>query len=48
MTKSYEPLVASVALEMKAVGTISKKTFLEIWNWKGAIRVIGKTSIDVE
>lgn len=44
----YEPLVAKVALEIKSTGTISKKTFLEIWAWKGAMRVIGLTTIYVE
>ena len=44
----YEPLVAKVALEIRSTGTISKQTFLEIWSWKGEIRVIGLTTIYVE
>jgi hypothetical protein len=36
----YEQLVATVAAEMSSRGTISKETFLAIWNWKGARRVI--------
>ena len=43
----YTRLVATVAREMQSMGTISKKTFLDIWNWKGAMRVIGLTTIYV-
>lgn len=46
--EEYERLVATVALEMKSMGTISKKTFLDIWSWKGAMRVLGLTTIYVE
>ncbi len=35
----YEVLVATVAREMHS-RTISRETFLKIWNWKGAMRVI--------
>ena len=38
--KDYGTLVRAVAGEMNIMGTISKKTFLEIWKWKGAMRVI--------
>jgi len=44
----YQALVKTVAREMNSIGTISKNTFLEIWKWKGAMRVIGQTSIYVE
>jgi hypothetical protein len=46
--EEYERLVDAVAREMKSMGTISKKTFLDIWSWKGAMRVIGLTTIYVE
>jgi len=46
--EEYERLVDTVAREMKSMGTISKKTFLDIWSWKGAMRVIGLTTIYVE
>src|SRR5437867_11428184 len=36
----YQRLVAAVARDMVSTGTISKETFLDIWGWKGAIRVI--------
>lgn len=42
----YGNLVATVAQEMKSGGTISKDTFLRIWNWKGAMRVIRFVRID--
>jgi hypothetical protein len=35
----YEMLEATVAKEMGSKGTVSKETFLGIWNW-GAMRVI--------
>ena len=42
----YQRLVAVVAKEMASMGTISKKTFLEIWKWKGAMRVIRHVKIE--
>ncbi len=42
----YGTLVATVAKEMNSMGAISKGTFLAIWNWKGAKRVIRHVSID--
>ena len=30
------------------MGTISRETFLSIWKWKGAMRVIRHTSVYVE
>jgi hypothetical protein len=39
-------LVAIVAQEIKSVGTISKQTFLDIWKWKGAMRVIRHVKMD--
>jgi hypothetical protein len=36
----YERLVATVAREMNSMGTIRRETFLDIWKWKGAMRVI--------
>jgi hypothetical protein len=46
--KGYKTLVTTVAREMNSTGTISKSTFLDIWVWKGAMRVIGLTRIYVE
>jgi hypothetical protein len=49
LTESDEPeyrdLVGRVARDMRSGGTISKETFLAIWNWKGAMRVIRHVSI---
>ena len=36
----YRRLVNAVAREIARTGTISKETFLDIWKWKGAMRVI--------
>ena len=36
----YKRLVRLVASELTSSGTISKNTFLAIWAWKGAMRVI--------
>jgi hypothetical protein len=46
--KEYETLKTKVAGEINSIGTISKKTFLAIWKWKGAMRVIRHTSVYVE
>jgi hypothetical protein len=37
----YQRLLPVVAQDIALTGTISKDTFLAIWNWKGAMRVIG-------
>jgi hypothetical protein len=37
----YQKLLPVVARDIALTGTISKETFLAIWNWKGAMRVIG-------
>ena len=37
----YQRLLPVVARDIALTGTISKDTFLAIWNWKGAMRVIG-------
>jgi hypothetical protein len=42
----YRRLVAVVAEEMGSRGTISKETFLAIWKWKGAMRVINNVIMD--
>jgi hypothetical protein len=42
----YVQLVAEVAREMSSGGTISQRTFSRIWNWKGAMRVIGHVRLD--
>jgi len=36
----YNELLGRVAVDIKSRGTISSKTFLGIWKWKGAMRVI--------
>jgi hypothetical protein len=43
--KEYQRLVPEVAREMASTGTISEKTFLAIWKWKGAMRVIGHVAL---
>jgi hypothetical protein len=42
----YQKLVAIVSREVASTGTVSKGTFLRIWNWKGAMRVIGHVLLD--
>jgi hypothetical protein len=42
----YQELVAVVARDLALAGTVSRSTFLRIWNWKGAMRVIGHVLID--
>jgi len=42
----YHRLVAAVAQDMSSTGTISEETFLAIWKWKGAMRVIGHVRMD--
>jgi len=42
----YTRIVADVAEEMRSTRRISQKTFLSIWNWKGAMRVIGHVRLD--
>jgi len=37
----YQRLVPQVGRDTASTGTISRDTFLAIWNWKGAMRVIG-------
>lgn len=42
----YRRLVELVASELASKGTISKETFLAIWAWKGAMRVIRFINIE--
>lgn len=42
----YQRLVAEVARDLKSLGTISQDTFLAVWNWKGAMRVIRHVNLD--
>jgi hypothetical protein len=44
--QEYERLVARAAQDMAANGTLSKETFLAIWKWKGAMRVIRLVQMD--
>jgi hypothetical protein len=43
---AYKTLVALVAEEFGSTGTISMQTFLAIWSWKGATRVIRHVRLD--
>jgi hypothetical protein len=42
----YQRLKTIVGQERGVTGTISKATFLDIWKWKGAMRVIGHVKIE--
>lgn len=44
----YQRLCGIVSRDMCSTNTIFKQTFLAIWRWKGAMRVIGRTSIYAE
>ena len=38
--EEYRRLLAETAHDLNVRGTISKNTFLAMWKWKGALRVI--------
>jgi len=40
-SKELNDLAHQSSPSARAAGTVSKSTFLRIWNWKGAMRVIG-------
>jgi hypothetical protein len=42
----YNNLVKIVQREIRVTGTISRDTFLAIWKWKGAMRVIRRIRLD--
>jgi hypothetical protein len=42
----YQRLVTAVAQDLNSLGTISEETFLAVWNWKGAMRVIRHVKLD--
>lgn len=42
----YRRLVDAVARDIGVKGTISRETFLDIWKWKGAMRVIRHVRMD--
>lgn len=42
----YRRLLAETARDLSTRGTISKGTFLAIWRWKGALRVIQHVRLD--
>lgn len=42
----YQNLIAEVAGDLNSLGTISQNTFLAVWNWKGAMRVIRHVNLD--
>lgn len=44
--QDYADLIKIVSEEAKQTGTLSKKTFLSIWKWKGAMRVIRHVNLD--
>jgi len=44
--KDYEELIDKVRDEINSNGTLAQKTFLEIWKWKGAMRVIRHVKLD--
>jgi hypothetical protein len=44
--QDYDDLIKIVHEEAEQTGTISKKTFLGIWKWKGAMRVIRHVILD--
>jgi hypothetical protein len=46
--REYQTLCRTVRENLSTTSTISKPTFLAIWRWKGALRVIGRTSIYAE
>lgn len=42
----YQQIIPVVSREIATAGTVSKNTFLRIWKWKGAMRVIGHVVMD--
>ena len=44
--REYQRLGAEVARDLNSLGTISQGTFLAVWNWKGAMRVIRHVNLD--
>jgi len=44
--REYQTLVTEVAGDLNSLGTISQGTFLAVWNWKGAMRVIRHVNLD--
>lgn len=42
----YRWLLAETARDLSTLGTIPKDTFLAIWRWKGALRVIGHVKLE--
>jgi hypothetical protein len=44
--REYQRLVAEVARDLNSLATISQSTFLAVWKWKGAMRVIRWVNLD--
>ena len=44
--REYTELIQIAHNEVERTGMISKKTFLSIWKWKGAMRVIRRVKLD--
>lgn len=44
--QDYVDLIQVVSAEVRQIGTLSMKTFLSIWKWKGALRVIRHVKLD--
>jgi hypothetical protein len=44
--REYQTIVDKVAMEIRTQGTLSQQLFLDIWKWKGAMRVIRHVHVD--
>jgi hypothetical protein len=44
--REYQDLLSVVNRDMASARSLSKSTFLRIWSWKGAMRVIGHVQMD--
>jgi hypothetical protein len=44
--REYQRLVGEVARDLNSLGTIAQGTFLAVWNWKGAMRVIRHVNLE--
>jgi hypothetical protein len=44
--REYQRLVGEVARDLNSLGTILQGTFLAVWNWKGAMRVIRHVNLE--
>lgn len=44
--KDYKKLIARVKDEINSNGTLTQETFVQIWRWKGAMRIIRHVKLD--